>query len=1181
MADFIPTPSQKEAIEAHDGALLVSAGAGSGKTKVLTERLMRYILDRQNPLSINKFVVITFTNASAAELMSRITEELSRAEAELSEDETVSPAFLEHVRRQQVLCPKAQIGTIHHFCTSILREYGHLIGLVSGFKVISEELAQAMKEEALNRVLDARYRNMQEYPGFESLVNSVGTGRNDDRLFTLGLSLYEKMQCHPRPDRWAEKCVSDLTKLYPDVGNSLWGSEILSYACSETDYWIRELDRLMTAISADEIVSSAYLSGIAQGADGVRELARALRKGWDSARNCPPVVFGRLSAVRKDHAPELTELVKKRRDACKRAMEKIAGMFYADSSTISEELQKTAPSMQALLQLTLDFEKQYASDKRRDGLVDYADLEHFAAELLTEEDGTPTALAAAIGSRYTEVMIDEYQDVSRVQETVFNAVSGCGSRLFMVGDVKQAIYRFRLADPEIFNEKYRSYPLKSVALPHQPGKILLRENFRSREEILSAANSVFSCCMTEQLGDVAYDTDNALIFGAKEYNGEVPVPEIHLMPLPEADENGFVPDKTAYEAECVAEMILELLRDNTCVTTPDGERKLQFGDIAVLLRNANSVGGVYNRIFSEKGIPVAGGENGGLFETREGSFVLSMLQIMDNPRNEIALLSVLASPAVGFSGDELAAIRSADKDAGFYDALELYASRNNKAGQFLAMLESFRDAAPDLTAEKIIRMILYRTDIMAVCSAMPDAERRLANLMQMLSFASRFEKDGYYGLHRFVCYLEKLKSKDSIPPARMGEDSAVHIMSIHRAKGLEFPVVFLCDTARRFNLQDTFDTVLVHPELGLGPKIVDNNLLVQYPTLARKAIALRLKRETLSEELRLLYVAFTRARERLFITAAMNDVSAFIEKQSFHVPMPGEHAEPEALAGAQTPIEWITIAALADQNRHLSLRCGSCHSASAEEISAEQQVTVNENEVLALQQKFSWSYPFSLSQQLPSKVTATELKNLKKTEDSEALSLITPAATNRSFRVPDFATAEKHITAAERGIATHLALQYMDLSKADSPEDIRGEVDRLKAGKYLSPREASAVNQSSIIRLFHSDLGRRIRRADKLHREFRFSLLCSGKDLFDADSEEKILLQGVVDCCLEEAGELVIIDYKTDAVRTEEDLSRKCDLYRSQIRAYSLALGRIFGKPVKETILYFLSCDRAVSIELT
>ncbi|MBQ3373182.1 MAG: UvrD-helicase domain-containing protein [Oscillospiraceae bacterium] len=1175
MSDFVPTPSQKEAIEARGGALLVSAGAGSGKTKVLTERLMRYILNRDHPQSITDFVVITFTKASAAELLSRITAELSRAEADLSEDPSIPPAFLEHVRCQQVLCHKAQIGTIHHFCTSVLREFGHQLGLVSDFSIITDELAQSMKEEALNRVLDARYRDMQAYPGFESLVNSVGTGRNDDRLFALVLSLYAKMQCHPRPDRWAEACVTALTKEYPDVGSTPWGEEILSFARSEADYWVHELGRLMALIAEDEVVSKAYFDGISQGADAVRELARCLRRGWEAARQCPPVAFGRLSGVKKDHNPALAELVKSRRDACKKAMDKIAAMFYADSESISAELQKTAPSMQALLQLTFDFEKQYASSKLADALLDYSDLEHYAAALLTEEDGSPTPLALSVGSRYTEVMVDEYQDVSRVQEAVFTAVSGGGSRLFMVGDVKQAIYRFRLADPEIFNEKYRSYPLKSAARPGEPGKILLRENFRSRREVLSAANAVFSCCMTEQLGDVAYDDAASLIFGAKGYAGSVPLPEVHLLSLPEADENGFVPDKTVYEAECTAEKILALMRSGTTVAAPEGERELRFGDIALLLRNANTVGGIYSRVFAERGIPVAGAFNSTLFDTREGSFVFSMLQIMDNPYNEVALLSVLASPAIGFSGDELAAIRAADKESGFYAALKLYSAQNPKARQFLALLDAFRSAAPDLTAEKIIRMILYRTDILAVCSAMPDSERRLSNLMQMLTLATRFEKNGTHGLHRFVRYLEKQKKKESSLPTREGEGSAVQLMSIHYAKGLEFPVVFLCDTARRFNLQDTLEPVLVHPELGLGPKLVDNKLLVQYPTLARKAIALRIRRETLSEELRLLYVAFTRARERLYISAVVDDAEAFLEKQKSFAPLPGERAEPEALASAHTPIEWITIAALADRSANLSLSCDSPQPLFEPEAPSEQQFTASEAEVLALSRSLSWSYPDPLSSTLPSKVTATELKNLKPSEDPESLLLVSSSSSKRSFRVPDFTLADKQFTATERGIATHLALQYIDLSFASDPEGVRREVARLETQKFLSPRQASAVNQSAIVRLFRSDLGHRILTAEKLHREFRFSLLCTGRELLNIPSDEKILLQGVVDCCLEFPDGLVIIDYKTDFVRTDEDISLKCEHYSSQIRAYSLALSRIFRKPVKETIFYFLSCDRA------
>ena len=1181
MSDFTPTAAQKEAIETRGGAVLVSAGAGSGKTKVLTERLMRFILDRDHPHDITEFVVITFTKAAAAELKGRITEELSRAEAALEEDESVPAAFLDHVRRQSALCGKAQIGTIHHFCSSVLKEFGAQAGIAPDFTIINDDLALSLKEETLNRVLDAEYRKIQNNPGFEELVNSVGTGRNDDRLANLVLSLYEKMQCHARPDLWAQKCVAALNQDYPDVGETPWGKEILRSARFTAAYWAEELDRIMEAVSADETVSKAYLPGLAQGAEGVRELERRLRIGWEAARGCPPVAFGRFSSVKKDHAPELTEMVKKRRDSCKRAMEKISGLFYADSKTISEEMKKTAPPMEALLQLTLAFEAQYSAEKSRNNQLDYADLEHYAARLLTKEDHSPTDLAVSLSKRFTEIMIDEYQDVSRVQEDVFQAISDSGSKLFMVGDVKQAIYRFRLADPDIFNEKYKTYPLKSLAGSNKPGKIILRENFRSRKEILLAANSIFSCCMTEELGDVAYDEDSSLVFGAKGYRGEVPNPEVSLLSMPAEDGNEYIPDKVTYEARYTAEKILRLVKDGTAVTGSEGERKIRFGDIAILLRNANSIGGIYRKALTERGIPVANGQGIGFFETREVSYILSMLQVMDNPGNEVALLALLTSPLAGFTGDELAAIRMAEKDAGFYDALKTYAETDEKARQFLVNLNTLRDSAPDLTAEKLVREILYRTDLLAICNAMPDREKRHANLLQMLSFAARFEKEGNSGLHRFVCFLEKLKKKDSVPSAQGGEESAVHIMSIHHSKGLEFPVVFLCDTARRFNLQDAADSVLVHPELGLGPKITDSTLLVQYPTLARKAIALRLKKETLSEEMRLLYVAVTRAKERLFISAVLDDAESFLEKQRGIVPLPGEHAEPEALSGALTPIEWIAVAALADGGKHLSFSFEQQSPAFEEKNEEEQYATPDEDLVQILNQNLNYSYPYPAAKDLPSKVTATELKYLGKTEteDNEAVALIKPEAGNHFFRKPDFTAEEKPATAAEKGIFTHLALQYINLSSADSPTGVREEIARLKRERYLSDREAEAVNQKAIVTLFRSGLGERIRKADRMYREFRFSLLCSGKELLDADTDEEILLQGVVDCCLEEAGELVIIDYKTDAVYTPEQIQQRCELYSSQVKAYAMALSRIFEKPVKETILYFLSCAKAVTVK--
>ena len=1182
MSDFAPTASQKQAIETRGGAILVSAGAGSGKTKVLTERLMKVILDPDQKQGIDRFVVITFTKASAAELRSRIEGELDQAAAEAEKNEDTPQEFINHIRHQQALCRNAQIGTIHHFCSSVLKEFGHQIGIPAGFKVATDDRADSMKEEALNRIMEARYRNMHEVPGFEDLVNSAGAGRDDSRLTALVLSLYEKMQCHALPKKWAENCVSALKAGCDDVGETPWGREILKTALAGTVYWSGEMDRLLSTVQTDETVFRAYGDALAQGAEGIRELERCIRRGWDAARQCPPINFGKFGRVGKDHAPELTEMVKKRRDDCKKAMANVSSLFYAGSEELAEEMKKTAPSMEALLQLTLDFEKEYADEKRRKGFLDYSDLEHLTAKLLIGENGAPTDLASALSRRYEEIMIDEYQDVSRVQEAIFQAVSDNGRKLFMVGDVKQAIYRFRLADPEIFNEKYRTYRMKSVVPCGLPGKILLRENFRSRKEILDAANSVFSSCMSDQLGDVAYDEAAALVYGAKGYANAVPLPEVRLIRVPEKDDNGLSPEKSAVEAAYVAERILQLIESETPVTTSEGTRSIQFGDIAVLLRNANTIGSTYRKAFLDKGIPVVSGRGEGFFSSREISFVMCLLRVMDDPYNEVALIAVLSSPFIGFSGDELTSIRAEDRDARFYDALRKHAEASEKAACFLSLLDALRDAAPDLTMEKLLRRILTETDVLPVCSAMSDGKRRYANLMQLIGMASDFESEGFHGLHSFVHYLEKKKNKNTVPASAEGSDSAVQIMSIHHSKGLEFPVVFLCDLSRRFNMRDVSETVLVHSELGLGPKIVDQARLAQYPTLARKAIAQRIKRETLSEEMRLLYVAMTRAKERLIMTAAMDDPEKFLEKQKLSMPSDGDTLEPEMLAAASTPIEWLTTAAIKDCGQTITLVCDHTEKAafSREEATEQPESDVSSTLIEEITKKLSFVYPHTLEQDLPSKVTATELKQFEQREDREVVGLVEEREENRErkhryFRMPDFALEKKPATGAEKGIATHLALQYMDLSKANTPEGVRSEIARLTEERYLSERQGKAVNQNSIVRLFCSELGERIRNADAVHREFRFSMLCKGSEILQTESEEEILLQGVVDCCLEENGQLVIIDYKTDSVFTEEQLAQRTAHYASQVKAYSVALTRILGKPVKETILYFLSCDRS------
>lgn len=1163
MHEFKPTASQAAAIEARGSAVLVSAGAGSGKTKVLTERLMSRICDEREPVDLDRFLIITFTRAAAGELRGRIMQELTQRLAEEPGNR--------RLRRQSALCSRAQIGTIHSFCAQLLRENSHLIGISPDFKIVDDERAESMRLAALERVLEERYDRPEKHPGFLDLADTVGAGRSDERLADLILSLYSRMQCHARPAAWAEAQVRQLRDMAGDAAETPWGQEIMQEAKGSAEYWSREMDRLMELMAENEKISAAYRESFSQTAEEIRELRRCMEISWDRARECLPISFPRLKSLRASPDPQLSELLKSRRDACKKAMGSLAELLYAPSEQLLSELRLTAPAMEALLDTVLDFDRAFSRDKKDRGLVDYADLEHMAAQLLTDEEGRPTAAAAQLSQRYAEIMVDEYQDVSRVQDMIFRAISKEGKNLFMVGDVKQAIYRFRLADPEIFTEKYLSYRDHDEALPGEARRILLRENFRSRREILEGANGVFSLCMSRRLGDMDYDEAASLKYGAN-YPGSVPLPELLLLDIADGEDEES-PDRTAQEAAFVAGEIRRLVESRCMVAGPEGERPVQYGDIAILLRSANTVGPAYRRALAEQGIPVAAVQGGGYFNSVEVSTMISMLAVLDNPHQDIPLIAVLCSPAFGFSADELSSIRSAEKSADFYTALARAAESDGKCRAFLEQLERLRSQAADMQAAELVWLLLSELDMLAIGSAMEDGARRRTNLMTLIELAQRFEATGYRGLHRFVLWLRRLNEKGQEPVAGAASASAVQIMSIHKSKGLEFPVVFLCDTARRFNKQDSRDTVLVHPVLGLGPKLTDTRRRVEYPTLARNAIRLRLERETLSEEMRLLYVALTRARERLYITAAMKNAEEAMNKAVSAVTRP---MAPEVLSQAAAPVNWLIYAAIADGGEHINMRvCGKESEAPRAEARQGEMIPADPELLEELRRKLRFVYPNQAAVQLPSKITATELKG-HEAQDEEAASLIPKSG--GAFRLPDFTRADRPLTGTEKGIATHLVLQYMDFAKGGSLEEIEQEVQRLCREGFISQREREAVDSGAIKKLFSSALGRRMRSCPKVLREFKFSLLCGAEELYGQAPGEQLLLQGVVDCCLEEDGELVIIDYKTDRVRTAEEIAQRSALYRGQIRSYARAMERIHKKKVKQCLLYFLTPGKTVEI---
>ena len=1164
MSAFIPTAAQRAAIESRGSAVLISAGAGSGKTKVLTERLMRYLTDPANPKDIDSFLVITFTRAAAGELKGRIMDELSKAIA-------ADPAN-RHLRRQSALIRRAEISTIHGFCGALLRRHGHLLGLAPDFRIIEDDRAAAMKSAALEKVMEDSYARAADYPGFLTLADTVGAGRDDRRLCELVLELYDKMQCHARPENWAENMIEQLRAPAGDAAETVWGREILGSLQRRADYWAGEMDRLVASMAAEEKIRAAYGPSVEETADALRELSRALRTGWDCAYARLPIPFPRLGALRSSPDPALSDAVKARREACKSACRTMEKALAAPSGTMLRGMALTHDAMEALLRLTLRFDAQYAKDKRRLSLLDYSDLEHFAARLLTDENDAPTPLAAQVAAQYTEIMVDEYQDVSRVQDTIFRAVSRAETNLFLVGDVKQSIYRFRLADPAIFTEKYDEYADYETAGDGAPRRILLRENFRSRREIVDAANAVFSACMSRTLGDIDYDEAAALKYAAP-YEGESRKPELLLLSARAAADDEETPERIEREAEMTARRIERLIRSGTLVTADGVRRAATWGDVAILLRSPGSAGAAFRRALLRRGIPVAAAQGGEFFTAPEISTVTSVLAILDNPHQDIPLLAALRSPCFGYKADELSALRAADRDSDLYGALCAHAAADGKSRAVLERLSALRGAAPDMSCAELVWQIISEFDLLAVASAMDDGERRRGNLMELVSLSEKFEATGYRGLHRFVLWLRALAEKGrEIGAAAPG--AGVQILSVHKSKGLEFPIVFLCDLSRRFNLRDSTARVLVHPGLGLGAKVTDLERRVEYPTLARTAIARKLKAETLSEEMRLLYVALTRAKEYLFLTAGVKDPEAKIEKARANLTLP---PSPEALSDASCPLDWVLAAILSDGGEHLSLTVCEDEKDPADEAEAEQPAAPDADFLALLRRNLSFVYPYTDAVSLPSKVTATELKD--RDEPDEDASNIAPHAP-RSFRVPDFARADKPLRGAERGTATHLVLQDMDFSRTDSEEAVRAEIERMRQKRYLSDREAAAVDAKAIVTLFASPLGRRMRSAEKITREFKFSLLCRAQDVFGAAGDDEVLLQGVVDCLLEEGGELTVIDYKTDAVRTEAQIKERTALYTPQLRAYAAAAERIFRKPVRECVLYFLSMGREARVEI-
>ena len=1225
---FPLTDEQQKIVDDRGGELLVSAAAGSGKTRVLVERLLDRVT--KEGIDIDRFLVITFTKAAAAELRGRIAQELSDRLAEAPNDR--------HLRRQTTLVYRAQISTIHAFCSALLRESGHLLDLDPDFRLCDEGEHNVLMAQVLEEVLDRRYEGLTEDSPFALLVDTLSAGRDDSRLARIVADIFIKVQSHADPTRWLEGQKSLwMLEGVSDLSQTLWGGLLLEDAQRQARACRDRLLQALELCQEDELLQINYAPSLTATLEGVEDFIRETT--WDGACARLPIPFpdaGRkkkrtqaLSPLAAERAEQTKQRMTAIRKRCGTTLDRLAEPFTGNTAAQLEELALSAPVVEALMDLVLDFQTAFSQEKARRRLVDFSDLEHFAVKLLTNGAGGPSELAQYWGSRYAEVLVDEYQDTNQVQNAIFYAISDGGRKLFQVGDVKQSIYRFRLADPSIFLDKYRRFPDGDRAAEGEARKRVLSRNFRSRPQVLEGCNDLFRSIMSTEFGELDYSDDQALVPG-KEFLPAEPDrlggtagesgpagcpgstdrpcrgPDPYALELDAidlsflGDQEGEKDDKNRLEARFAARRIRELLDTPLMVEEGKGLRPLRPSDVMILLRSPGPVLHYYLQALNEEGIPWAadGGED--FFETTEVNVALAILQIVDNPRQDVPLIAALRSPVYGFSGDKLALLRADCKGEDFYTALVRAAQKGDRECQdFLDSLEELRFDAGDRTCRQLMWHVYEKTNLLGVFGAMEGGGERQSNLLALYALAGQMEDSGCRTLFQFLLRLNRLRNSDVRLRGAAGngrEGEGVSVLSIHRSKGLEKPVVLVCGLTRRVNRDSLMRPVLFHPELGVGPRGLDRARMVEYPTLARRAVARQVERELLAEELRLLYVAMTRAREKLILTAALSEGASILDRLGESLPISPLSLEQQQSVGAWVLLHALTrpegeglraLAGLAemDQGTRPTGPAWDIRWVDGTDLGEERKADGSYTDLPqenpcddGLTARLAWTYPHMAAASLPSKLTATQIKG--RALDREAAEDAAPTARQgQPITRPSFIAEKRGLTPAQRGTALHLAMQYLPLDGDGSPEAVAAELDRLTELGFLTSLQREAVEPERLSAFLTSPLGRAMGLAgERCRREFKFSVLDSALNYFPDGKGEEVLLQGVIDAWFEgEDGSIVVVDFKSDRIRPGGERERAGE-YRPQLNAYSLALSAILGRPVNRQVLWFFATDTAVEL---
>lgn len=1259
------TTEQQKVIDLRHRNILVSAAAGSGKTAVLVERMVQMILDKEHLMDIDKLLVVTFTKAAASEMKERISSAIEKALENDPENE--------HLEKQSALLASAQITTIDSFCLYVIRNHFNEINLDPSFRVADETELSLLKSDVLEALLEDKYEEgAQEFLDF---VEGYARGKTDKTIEQLILQIYEYSRSYPWPMEWLENCIQLLDV---DDVSSLNTHPLIIFL----DNYVRSILENLKAQLKYALKICAYPYGPVFYDSALNSDLKMLQSALlaDNLHDMQSVIADfKWEPLSRKRMPEVWDeyknTVKMIRDAVKKQVKHLQeNFFYTSATNMVEDIRRTRVPMQVLVQLVKDFSDAFQAVKQEKNIVDFSDLEHFALNILVKKDadGTKhkTAAAVEMSLQFEEVMCDEYQDSNMVQETILKAVSreeDGHPNVFMVGDVKQSIYKFRQARPELFMEKYDTYTMEDSDYQ----RIDLYKNFRSRACVVDFVNLIFEHIMGCEFGGLEYDERAALYCGASfpekecmedehilgSYT-EIIIAETQLDEDVELDEELEEETGRMLEARAVAQKIKDILKSGQLVLDKDSGqyRPATYKDMVILLRSMKGWSNVFAEVLMDEGIPAYSETSGGFFDTIEIRTAVSLLSVIDNPIQDIELAAVMKSCIAQFSDEALAMIRSVQLKGTLYDACQAFLNVDSdlllsehykqetiaevraKLATFLKQIEEFRQKATYMSIHQLIRTVFHETGYDDIMSAMPMGQRRRANLELLIEKAVAYEQTSYRGLFNFVRYIERLKTQNTdIGEASVlsEQENVVRLISIHKSKGLEYPIVFVSGMCKCFNKQDIYRSILLHPDDGFGPEAVDIRQRIVSPTILKKAMACKMNMETLSEELRILYVALTRAKEQLYITASVKNYAQVQKKWQQAAQIAGKHLAFIDMAGAASFMDWmmpvlfntsyreasnaivqIKVRAAHELMRHRVLEDVSLASAAlALEDTLEHMKAAPEyaNTYAQMTQwsesHLSWSYPYMANSALPAKMTISEIKRMHEPVDKDAEN----APFLRMNKFDEESGAEKNIEknteenseknieenvkkdavqkqagafeAAQRGTAVHKILEQLDFTAVHRLQDVSQLIEQCVINHMIDEDIAGKINPWKIFNLVRSPLGKQMAQAQgegRLHKEYQFIMAVNASEIYkdmSFEEDEVILTQGIIDVWFETPEGIILVDYKTDYV-ADNDTSVLKKRYQTQLDYYQKAIERLTHQKVVAKLIYSFGVEAMVELEL-